>query len=354
MNVLLDLLEDATELLDNLDDVEELRASTRRRLHRLLTTLISRSNELVESLEEHDEPASEVGSPVESEVEPGEARLQRGLAALARDRLDDARDVFREAVEEDPHDIESLNHLALTCWESGDIAAAATWYERAMQAGLRSLESSGDSTPKPPSRDYVQAIEGRALALYRLGELDEAASLFEAIVGMPVAKSEGCRYLVGEIRHRQGRPGEAVDWYRSAAPEPSVWYNHALALWQLDAPVDAAEMLIRAFRANRHIAGRLAGDPVSTDEKNAAGYLGSPGYADEYMDACRGLWSSAEATELIADCWNDPNVQRYLDEREPLEPESPASSSNSDRERPAYSGDTTPRSLAVTIVGSES
>jgi tetratricopeptide (TPR) repeat protein len=349
MNVLLDLLEDATDLLDNLEDVEDLRASTRRRLHGLLRKLITQSSDLVDALEEHDSTPESSAS-----VDPREARMQRGLAALARDRLDDAREVFQEAVEEDPDDIESLNHLALTCWEADDIEAAADWYGRAMEAGLRRYEHDAGGGQRRPSHDYIQAIEGRALALYRLGRLDEAASLFEVIIGLPAGKSEGCRYLVGEIRHLQGRPAEAIEWYRTATAEPSVWYNHALALWELERPVDAAEMLIRAFRANRHIGGRLAGEPAPPETQSAAGYVGSAGYADEYMEACRELWNSVEAGELIDDCWNDTRVQRYLSERSGSEYGPERTGPSEEAEDVADDGRATPRSLAVTIVGSES
>lgn len=315
MKVMLELLGDAANVLDNLEDVEGLRPSTRRRVGELLERLSEQSDRLLAELDEAG--AGKSGGERRKAVQDERASMmQRGLAALARNRLDDARQVFEEAVGAYPDDVELLNHLALTCWEQSAFDEAAGWYGQAMEAGLAKLESGEGNRCKEPSRDYCRAIEGRGLCLYRLGEYDEAVELFETLASLAPAEFGSCRYLAGEIRHLQGNPEAARDAYRETPAEPSVFYNLALAHWQLDEREEAAVAFIRGFLTNRYIAAELLETDVPAEEAGSTGYLESAGYAEEYLGACGSLWEESEGVKgFLRECWEHPRVAEYLQSR---------------------------------------
>lgn len=307
MKVLLELIEDAAKALENLEDVDELRPQSRRRLRELLETLSDESARLL-----RDVDASE-RAPEEREREDRRNQvLERGLAALARDQLDEAKSIFRRGVDQFSNDVEMLNHLGLTCWERGELPEAEKWYERAMEAGLAEAEQRDGSTCESLSRGYFRAVEGRALCLRKLGAYDRAISLFDALGTMAPGDYAGSHYLAGEILHEQDRIDEAIEAYEKSPEEPAVYYNLGLAYFQCGDRQEAATTFIRGFAANPHIAARLLDDCVDSLH-GPGGYLGSATYAEEFVEACRQMWSEQpEAVDFMRRCFEHPLVRHHL------------------------------------------
>jgi tetratricopeptide (TPR) repeat protein len=309
MKVLLELLEDAASVLENLDDVDTLRPQSQRRLRELLEKVSEESARLLREVDESVDNREGDGRRQERD-----GILERGLAALARDRLEEAKSILRDGVESFPEDVELLTHLGLACWEQGAIEEAEEWYQRAMSAGLVKARQVEGSTCRALSRGYFRAVEGRALCLRRLGEAEEAISLFDALGTMAPGDYAGCHYLAGEILHEENRLREAIEAYGRATEEPAVHYNLGLARFQLGDHRQAATTLIRGFVANPHIAARLldAGPEV---QDGAEGYLGSAAYADEFVDACRQLWAeNPEAKRFMEHCFEHPLVRHHLEQ----------------------------------------
>ncbi len=308
MKVLLELIEDAASVLENLEDVDELRSQSRRRLRELLETVSEESARLLRDVDECDR-----SEQAREHRRERDAILERGLAALAREQLGEAKSILTGGVEAFPEDVELLNHLGLTCWEQGELSEAEQWYERAMQAGLANARRVDGSTCESLSRGYFRAVEGRALCLQHLGEADRAISLFDALGTMAPGDYAGCHYLAGEILHDQGRLEEAIEAYGRAPDEPAVHYNLGLAKFAQGAYREAASTLIRGFVSNPHIAARLIGESVEIHH-GAGGYLGSATYAEEFLEACEALWEQhPKAIEFMNHCYEHPLVRHHLE-----------------------------------------
>ena len=308
MKVLLELLDDAANVLSNLDRIDDLRPESQKRLRKLLERLSSESARLLREVDSADS-----GDEESTRQERRDAVLERGLAAIARKRLDEAEEILRRGVESFPGDIELLNHLGLACWEKGAFDDAEGWYHRAMEIGLADANRAKGNTCASLSRGYFRAVEGRALCLDQMGESDRAVELFDALGTMRPDDYAGCHYLAGEILHAEGRVGEAIEAYRRSPDEPSVHYNLGLAYFQQGDTERAARTLIRGFAANPHIAAQLLDTKVGR-LGGPGGYLGSATYAEEFLEACRGFWmQQPRAIAFLAECYDHELVRDYLE-----------------------------------------
>ena len=101
MKVLLELLDDAANVLSNLDGIEELRPQSRERLKELLERLSTESTRLLREVEAAGRSREE-----KDRRQRRDAVLERGLAAIARKQLDEAEEILRKGVEEFPDDVE--------------------------------------------------------------------------------------------------------------------------------------------------------------------------------------------------------------------------------------------------------
>ena len=320
MDALLELLDQTTRALDELESKQSLESGQRRRLRDLLETIATRSTGLIERLENFDE----------AELPPNRRKyrdelLEEGLSALARNQFETARQHFEEGVEAFPDDLEFLNHLGLACWEEEAYREAARWYGRAMEAGLSDLSTHGGNRCDALSSAYLRAMEGRALSLKRLGRESKAATLFETLATREPQEYAGCHYLAGEIHHKQDDLDEALEAYERAPEEPAVLYNTALAEFELGHLEHAAADLIRAFEANPHIASLLLEGETVEALSGCGGYVGSATYAEEVVDSSQRLWGETDGAQTFLDrCFRHPLVSEYLHTADAASDESPS------------------------------
>jgi len=305
MKVLLELLGDAARALSNLEDAGELRPESREKLKRALNRIVREGEGLLEAIEEADE------SGARRETSGGEL-VDRALAAMARDQHAKAEAILERGIEKHPDDVELFNHLGLARWERGEIRAAESAYRRAMEVGLECAERAGPNRCREPSGEYLRALEGRALCLYRLEHFDAAFDLFRALGSLAPAKYGGCHYLAGEIRHLQGRPAEAAECYERSPEEPSVHYNLGLARYEVGEREAAVRVLVRGFAANPYIAASLL-DRDLEEYSGPGGYLGTATYAAEFLEASSELWErSPGAVRFLERCFEHPAVRDFL------------------------------------------
>lgn len=300
MKVLLELLGDAGRVLDGVEGLSDFRPESRDRVRELLRQLKAESERILDT-----DAQDEIGD------DERELFLTRALEAISSKEHDVARGILEDAVSEFPEDFEFLNYLGLVTWEQGDLQAAEVAYHRAVQVVF------GDELSREcvdgESDSALRAVEGRALALYRIGEYDRALEYFEWLGEHFPGEYVGCRYLAGEICHLQGDIEAAIDWYERVPVEPAVLYNLGLAHYQNHALEDAAYTLIRAFVANVHIATSLLGH-YSSQKGCTPGYLGSRNYAEEFVDACRRLWHQAPGSlQFLERCFDHGLVRTHLD-----------------------------------------
>ena len=287
MKVILELLGDTTRILNGVEGLEDFRPEGRERVRELLEQLRLESERILNSAP--DEPAEETD-------EQRQRFLRKALEAITSKDNVIARGILEDAVSEYPEDFEFLNYLGLVCWEQGQLRQAESAYHRAVQVvfgqslSVECIDGADDAA--------LRAVEGRALALYRLGDFDE--------------QYVGCRYLAGEIYHLQGRLDEAVEHYQSVPVEPAVLYNLGLAYFQSHRLERAVHTWIRAFVANVHIAAILLDRQAPTDGCTP-GHLGSREYATEFVDACLRLWHAADGgLQFLQRCFDHDKVQTHL------------------------------------------
>jgi tetratricopeptide (TPR) repeat protein len=329
MKVLLEILDDASQLLTALDRIDDLRPETRHKLEALLEGLCEESTRLLRSEPNSPAPVSadkardsvEDTHPEEGVSEPTSGErferrcrewlLQRSLEALAGQDYDRALKYLSEGAETFPDDAEFHNHLGLVHWELGNFEKASEAYANAMAAGFPTADGDVDWRD-PDNHDYLRAMEGRALCLCRLERHQEALSLFDALANMNIVDYGGCRYMAGEIRHMAGDLDAAIEDYRLGPVEPASLYNLGLALFENGESEAAAGTFIRAFVSNIHVVHLICGRQRDA-QSCVPGYLGSPDYAHDFVGACAKLWSGREdAIDFMEGCFDHPLVEAYL------------------------------------------
>ena len=310
MKVLLEILDDASQLLAALDRIDDLRPETRQKLQVLLESLCGESTRLLRDEQADGAQASVSGERFERRCR--EWLLQRSLEALAAQDYERALDYLTQGAETFPEDPEFANHLGLVHWEMGHFEKAASSYERAMSAGFPVAADGGIDWRDLDNRDYLRAMEGRALSLCRLERHEEALPLFDALANMNVVDYDGCRYMAGEIRHMIGDLEGAIEDYRLGPVEPASLYNLGLALFVTGQTEASAGAFIRAFVSNIHVFHLICGREADA-ESCVPGYLGSRDYAGDFVSACTHLWAGHEhAAEFMETCFDHPLVQAYL------------------------------------------
>ncbi len=300
MKVILELLGDTNRVLDSVEGLQDFRPESRDRVRDLLQQLNMASERILETADETVDGDDDRRQFFESALE-----------AISSKEHDVARGILNDAVAAYPEDFEFLNYLGLVAWEQGDLREAESAYHRAVQIvfddGLDPDCVAGGDDP------VLRAVEGRALALYRLDEWDRALEYFEWLGSHFPGEYIGCRYLAGEIYQLRGEIEEAIGCYEEVPVEPAVLYNLGLARFQNHELGAAVRTWIRAFVANTHIAASLLERP-DVDEACTPGYLGSEDYAKEFVDACLRLWHGAAGSlRFLERCYDHPRVQQHLD-----------------------------------------
>lgn len=294
MQVLMDLLGDVTRLLGGIDDLDQVREEYRPQVRALLESLRGESERVLSTRPDRNRR---------------EQLFNRALEAIAHSRLDEARSILTAAVQDFPDDAELHNHLGLVAWESGDFEASRRHYQAAVAVAFPDGDVDWYASS---SRPFLRALEGQALAHYRLGELAQARDLFTSLADMNSAEFSGCRYLAGEASHFIGDAHAAIRAYELVPMEPAVAYNLGLAYFELGRREEAAQAFIAGFVGNRHITHQLTwrGDAPETA---MPGFLASERYAEEFVQACGELWDRAVgAREFLARCYDHPLVQAHL------------------------------------------
>ena len=309
MKAFLEILDQLLYLIEQHQDAQEVLAQQPHELTPLLERLAREAMTMAQAMrQELDRQSTSV-----EEAQRREELLQRGLEAIAHGRLEDAERSLEAALEEFPEHDDYYNHLGLVAWERGDMPRAERYYARAAHLALAQMTEADLRWASARNRAYLRALEGQALCLYRLGRLDDACDLFETLAMTCVPEYQGCHYLAGEIHHLQRRLARAQRAYMMAPAEPSVLYNLALVHFCQHDLESCATTFLRAFAANRSICEALLGRS-SSDAASYHGYLSTPMYAEEFLDACSPLWQSQpEALLFMERCFDHPLVQHQLE-----------------------------------------
>lgn len=303
MEALLEIVDQLLYLLDQYADDDHGQSA---QMIALLEGLASEALALAKHLRTQTQYAIE-----DEHAERRELLLQRALEAIAYMRLEDAERILEEALEEFPEHDDYYNHLGLVAWERGDMLRAERYYARAAQLALTHMGTDTNWFTSA-GRNALRAMEGQALCLYRLGHLESAGERFETLAMTCVPDYQGCYYLAGEIQHTLGHLDKAIELYQLSPSEPSVLYNLALAYYCKHDLEQCTTTLLQAFRSNRFICQVLLGRPPER-ATDVQGYLASPSYAEEFLEACQPIWENQHgALAFIGRCYDHPLIQQRL------------------------------------------
>ena len=300
MKVILELLGDTGRVLEGVEGLSDFRPESRDRVRELLKTLKLESERIL---------ATDVSEGKEDDSR--EVFFHRALEAISTRKYEVARGILEDAVNRHAEDFEFWNYLGLVAWEQEDMKTAQDAYHRAVAVAIgeeldpERVDGAGDPA--------LRAVEGRALALYRMGELERALEDFVWLGENFSAQYVGCRYLAGEIHHHQGRIDEAIALYEKVPLEPAVLYNLGLACFEAHMLDRASRTLIQAFVANVHIGASLLGR-YRAMKGCTPGYLGSRAYAEEFVEACRRLWHrSPGSLTFLEGCFDHELVRHHIE-----------------------------------------
>jgi hypothetical protein len=196
--------------------------------------------------------------------------------------LEQANQIMMMAqIAKDPAERIRLAHQALdTCDECAEACIllaeeeaqtpeeALEWFTRGMDAGKRSLgedffeEYEGEFWNATAAHPFLRACQGRADVLNILGQEDEAATLYDAILTYNLDDHQGVRYPLLSLLLKLGHDDEAqelLDDYEG--DEFATWpYSQALLCFRREGNSKTARQRLKeAIKQNAHVVPFLTG-----------------------------------------------------------------------------------------------
>ena len=209
--------------------------------------------------------AGEAGQPAEAlkfldqlvKVVPNaaEAHGNRAIALMTLDRLDEAEQAFRRAIEIDPRRPEPWYAL-------GNLKSARKEHPAAFEAFLKVLEIAPYNG---------QAWTNMAIALHEMGKLDDAVAAYERAVGL-LPREPLVHYNMGLAFHAQGRTAEGLAANQRAVElDPDYVMAHSNVLISMTYLAQGSSADLRAAHEawdRAHGAPLKSASPVHTADRD--------------------------------------------------------------------------------------
>lgn len=173
------------------------------------------------------------------------------------DRLDEAQGVLQNLLSQVPEQIDALAGLAYLAMRRNDSAAAAPWFDRALDAdALRSQHAGASATSPARLRERVGLLRDASLVHQRLGNLVRSRTLLQQLVALAATPENLLALSIGHI---------ALQEYDAAQPLLEQAIRAQPTAWEL--PYNLGRLLGMRGRYDDEIAAyrhalRLAPDAV--------------------------------------------------------------------------------------------
>ena len=182
---------------------------------------------------------------------------------------------------------------------TGSVAELEMW-RKAIAAGEQSLgakafrEMEGEFWGWTETRPYMRARQGLGLALWRRGDLAEAAVEFTDMLRLNPNDNQGIRYILVTILLELGRHDDTTALLARYEEDSAVWaYSAALLAFQrLGEGAEARRKLDAALRANAHVPGYLLGTAAMPKSRSPFMGIGDHSEAQNYAENNASLWTS--------------------------------------------------------------
>ncbi len=197
--------------------------------------------------------------------------LREGLEHHRAGRLEEAAQLYRQALEADPQNADALHLTGMLAYQEGRLEAAAAWIERAIalrdEAAMfhNNLGTVLQALGRPAEAlecfrkalglqpDYPEAYSNAGNALQQLGRLEEALAHYEQALRLAPGCAEAHNNRGNALRQsgRYREAGEAFERALQLRPDyAEAWLNLSGALREMERLEEAEAACRKALRLN--------------------------------------------------------------------------------------------------------
>ncbi|MFO1058341.1 MAG: DUF6429 family protein [Dongiaceae bacterium] len=207
---------------------------------------------------------------------------------------------------------------------------AVAGYRRAVEVGRQVLgeaffeRHAGEFWRMLETRPYMRACQGLALALWGIGEREEAIGHYRDMLRLNPNDNQGIRYLLLDALIALGRDEEAarvLDRYEGDGSAGWTWSGALLAFRREGDTARSRKALARAVAANEHVPPYLAGGMRAPRRLPDYVSVGSRDEAAAYVADSAEAWDSTEgARAWVAEALASPgSAKRHADDEPELD-----------------------------------
>lgn len=140
---------------------------------------------------------------------PGEVlslsdKFDQGIDYLEKGDINKAVEIFKHMLNKCPYFIDALNHLAITEWGRGNLAAAEEYYTKAYNVGRSVLpEDFKGKLPWswPDNRPYLLTIHSLGIVKLRCGDIAGTRKLLQWLLKLDPDDNLGARAILEDIKN---------------------------------------------------------------------------------------------------------------------------------------------------------
>ncbi len=245
-----------------------------------------------------------------------------GAQHLEQGEPEEALHWYERAIDADPSNADAWCGRAKSQYDMGRLERADKDYRHAMHLGRDHLELSEDKGPRrwwadPATRPYLNALRGRGLCRYWLGDWPGSIRYFQRLLQLAPADPLDARYMLGEAYLRDGDIDRAVRCWQEMGDDPDALFNLGLGYFYRGEFARSVHAFRRGIFENLFLVARLANTEIISNVPRTTGThtkgLDCEGSAADYLDRCGDLWQGRPIlSRWLRAIYEHPQVQEDI------------------------------------------